>query len=157
MTEQKASDTEQQDTTYLSEAVMERIEERYGRTEYESWGLDKRAEITGMVRDEVQQADRVIGAFLRTHYEQKGAEGERQRIEAALLEVDGPVLLALREEFGTQVMSNGWGDEENEPLHANGADVEKAGDDLSDHVRDAISLFFAALSEKETDQPGEES
>jgi hypothetical protein len=85
--------------------------------------------------------------FLAKHYEQKGAEGERRR----LLDEDGPILLTIRHEICTEIEAMGLLDEEGEPTFADHGAVCAIADTVSDKVR------VAALSQKETDQPGEES
>lgn len=71
-------------------------------------------------------------------------EWEKEQLEA-MLDADGPILLGLREAFGLEVISRGWSDEEGDPLNFNGADVEDAGNRLSDCVRDAILVAWEAI------------
>jgi len=163
--------TEQQDTTYLSEAVRKRTEgtirfvhpvqprgsvttegvdlptalemARNGgdievwRAEYRKWFM--------LIPDGSNWRVDLLNSFA-THYEQKGAEGERERLEAltngarhAERAIDGHMKF---------LMVSGMA-EESLKLYESCKPLAEA--------RAEIAAAFAALSEKETDQPQEES
>lgn len=63
--------TEQQDTTYLSEAVEAAMSE---------YTIRPSERIEGAIRKAIEAAE----SFFATHYEQKGAEGERGKLRKAL-------------------------------------------------------------------------
>lgn len=65
------------------------------------------------------------------------------------LDVDGPILLALREEVSTLLPAEGLLDEEGAELHANDPVVERIGDKLSAHVADCLDTALRSLAESQ--------
>lgn len=91
----------------------------------------------------VGQLDEVIGEALIAA-EDKGRSEERERLR----DVDGPVLLTIREVVGTEAEAMGFRDEEGEGVWANHAAVEALGDAVSD----AVHRKLASLdSDQESD------
>jgi hypothetical protein len=114
-------EAEQQDTTYLSHAI-----EAFRKEFFDVTG-DR---LSGTV---VRRALRASEPFIATHYEQKGAEGERQRLLTILSE-------AIEGE--RELRNKALNDRDGKLIH---------GSSLS-----ALATVRAALSEKETDQPSGE-
>lgn len=121
-------DTEQQDTPYLSEAEEAAAE-----------CLTDQASAY-----EIHDALTAAEPFLATHYEQKGAEGERQRLDKALRHFENEAGAAdeLILNTGESAMSPRY----EVPWRRRYA-IER------DTYRHVLKTILAALSEKETDQP----
>lgn len=124
-------------------AVKQRIDRRYGRSQWESWGLDKRAEITGFVRAEVEQAYQVLGDPV-----QAIREAVLVGVAEALLDVDGPVLMAVRDAVGEEIGGDeDWRYDGEEP-HPNDPCVEEVCSAASNGARKALAAALTTLKEE---------
>lgn len=112
--------TDQQDTTYLSEAVLAGTK---------AWHKADEGLLDELIRDVLLAAE----SHFQQHYEQKGAEGERERIRAEL---------ESRAEKEEQDAASYTG----LPSQAGREDAEIARATYCE-----VLDFLAALSEKETD------
>lgn len=63
-----------------------------------------------------------------------------------LLDDDGAVLVALREEVGNQLLGEGLLDGEGDPLGPYDPVVERIADQLSSHVKDSLDTFLRNLA-----------
>jgi len=162
--------TEQQDTTYLSEAVEAAVKAREvtaaekGQRYSDGWRRDYAA----LVRQDLEAAE----PFFATHYEQKGREAaesdfvaERSDLRSTLRLVEKRLAAAEQKGAeGERAKLEGLAEE----LRAVGVDNQRLcneGATVDPHLRGqyvgmhhayvgAADRIQAALSEKETDQPG---
>jgi hypothetical protein len=99
----------------------------------------------------------------RTKWQDRAEKAEAQRDQAVsdlvelkerLLDVDGPILLLLREEIGASVEARGWCDDEGVALHPNDHSVEALGNEVISRVQTALA---ATLSPSDQPQPNQEN
>jgi hypothetical protein len=127
-------------------AMKDRVDQLYGRREWESWDLDKRAEATGFVRAEVEQAYRVVGSTIRAEL-----LGE---VREQLLDDDSPILLAIRDAVGDEIEGDEDWRWDGERPHPNDPCIEGLGDSVSDAARKALVAALATLSDEgATEEP----